>query len=299
MNNQTATSSPKVRLIDNAPLIVVCLLLIDSLHFVFARLLLPYLPPAASAFYVLAIATAQVAFFARLQGRLNFGVFRRNMGFFLVVGFLVAVSTILNYAAIEFIDPGTASLLSKAAILFGLGFSLVWLQDQLSRQQWGGVGVAIVGVVVITFQPGDYLRLGALMVLTSAFMYALHAALVKRYSEHLNLVDFFLFRLLSTSGFLLVLTAGGGQLVWPGPQAWLILLATATVDVVISRALYYLSLRQLKMSLHTIVLTASPVVAVGWSVFLFGVEPTAQQLIGGGAILAGIFLVTFRNKRAK
>lgn len=296
MTNQTATSAPKVRLIDNAPFIVVCLLLIDSLHFVFARLLLPYLPPAASAFYVLAIATVQVGIFAKVQGQLNFGVFQRNLGFFLAVGFLVAVSTILNYAAIEFIDPGTASLLSKATILFSLGFGLLWLQDRLARRQWLGVGVAIAGVAVITFQPGDYLKLGAFMVLASAFLYALHAALVKRYSQHLSLIDFFLFRLLSTSGFLLILTTAGGQLVWPGPQAWLILLATATVDVVISRTLYYLSLRQLKMSLHAIVLTASPVVAVGWSIILFGFEPTPQQIIGGAAILAGILLVTLRNK---
>jgi drug/metabolite transporter (DMT)-like permease len=297
MSNKTAALPVRTRLIDNAPLIVICLLLIDSFHFIFARMLVPYLPPVTSAFYVLGVATVQVAIFAKMQNQFNFTTFQRNSWLFLSIGFLVATSTAVNYSAIEFIDAGTASVLSKASIIFSLAFGLIWLRERLTRLQTTGVIVAIIGVAVITFQPGDYLRLGALMVLSSTFLYALHTALVKRYSEHIPLTEFFLYRLLGTSSFLFIFTAGSGHLVWPNAQAWLILLITATVDVVISRTLYYLSLRQLKMSLHTIILTASPVVAVLWSIFLFGDSPTLQQMAGGFAILVGIGLATIGNKR--
>jgi drug/metabolite transporter (DMT)-like permease len=298
MSQKTAALPVKARLIDNTPLVVICLLVIDSLHFIFARLLFPYLPPVAAAFYVLAIATVQVALFAKMRGRLKWATLQRHLWFFLSIGLLIAASTAINYAAIEFIDPGAASLLSKASILFSLGFGLIWLRERLNRFQSAGVVIALVGVVVVTFQPGDYLRLGALMVLASSLLYALHTALVKRYSEHLDLTEFFVFRLLATSGFLFIFTVGGGQLAWPGPWAWLILIVAATVDVVISRALYYLSLRQLTMSLHTIILTASPVVAIIWSVLLFASNPTLQQLAGGAAILSGIAMVTLKNKRS-
>jgi drug/metabolite transporter (DMT)-like permease len=297
MSNKTAALPLKTRLLDNTPLIVICLLIIDSLHFIFARLLLPHLPPVTSAFYVLLVGTIQLAIFAKIQGQFHFSTFLRNRWLFLSIGFLVATSTALNYAAIEFIDPGTASMLSKAAIIFSLAFGLVWLKERLTKLQTVGVIVATVGVFVITFQPGDYLRLGSLMVLVSTFLYALHTAIVKRYSEHLGLVEFFLFRLVATSAFLFIFTAGSGQLIWPSAQAWLILFITATVDVVISRTLYYQSLRQLQMSLHTIILTASPVVAIGWSIFLFGEQPTFQQFIGGLAVLAGIALATIKAKR--
>ena len=292
MSNKSIALPVRSRLIDNAPLIVVILILFDSLHFVFARLLLPHLHPMTSAFYVMAIATMQLAIFAKIQGHFRFATFRRNLWFFLAIGFLVAVSTALNYAAVAFIDPGSATLLGKTSVIFGLGFGIFWLKDRLNRAQLFGALLAVVGVVVVTFQPGDYLRVGALMVIASAFLYALHAALVKRHSGHLQLVEFFLFRLLATTGFLFVLSAGGGYLTWPDGHTWLILIVVGTVDVVVSRALYYISLRRLGISQHSIILTLSPVAAIVWSLLLFGVSPTGQQLVGGLIVLSGVLMVT-------
>jgi drug/metabolite transporter (DMT)-like permease len=63
------------------------------------------------------------------------------------------------------------------SVLFGLGFGLLWLRERLNRAQLLGAAICIVGVAIITFQPGDYFRLGSLLVVGSAFLYALHAAL--------------------------------------------------------------------------------------------------------------------------
>jgi drug/metabolite transporter (DMT)-like permease len=64
------------------------------------------------------------------------------------------------------------------------------------------------------------------------------------------------------------------------------------VDVVISRTLYYVALRRLKMSVHSIVLALSPVAAICWSLLLFDTFPTPQQLLGGAAVILGVLLVT-------
>jgi len=65
-----------------------------------------------------------------------------------------------------------------------------------------------------------------------------------------------------------------------------------TVDVTISRGLYYLALRRLKLSLLSLVLTLSPVVTMGWTLLLFGITPAPQQLVGGAAVIVGILMVT-------
>ena len=295
MSNQPAALPAKARLIDNVPLIIICLVLIDSLHFVFAKMLVPYLPPVTSAFYVLGVATVQLGVFAQLQGSLQWLTFRRSAWLFLTIGFLIATSTAMNYVAVEFVDPGTASLLAKAGILFSLGFSLFWLKEHLNRWQGAGVVLTLIGVFVITFQPGDYFRLGSLLVIGSTFLYAIHTALVKRYTEHISLVEFFFFRLLATSSFLFLFTAAGNNLVWPSGRAWLILIIAGTVDVLISRTLYYKSLRLLTMSMHTIVMTLSPVIAVLWSIFLFETPFTWQQAVGGAGILVGVAIVMLKQ----
>ncbi len=276
-------------------LLVVALVLIDSLYFVFARLLLPRIAPAVSAFYVLAIGAVEVTALGLIQKRLRLKVLWENWPLFLAIGLLISLSMSINYRAVAFIDPGTASLLSKTSILFGLVFSLVWLREPLAPVQGLGALLAFGGVLTITFQPGDYLRLGSLLILASAFMYALHAALVKRYGEQIDLLNFFAFRLICTSAFLMAFLLIEGVWAWPTWDTWPLLLLVGTLDIAISRLLYYAVLRRVTMGLHTIMLTLSPALAVGWSWLIFQIAPSWQEILGGVAVMAGVAIVT-RNR---
>jgi drug/metabolite transporter (DMT)-like permease len=130
-------------------------------------------------------------------------------------------------------------------------------------------------------------------------MYAIHAAITKRYAQQIEFLDFFFFRLLCTTGVLFLFAAGRGALVWPSPTAWALLALVATVDVVVSRTLYYIALRRLKMSIHSIVLTLSPVAAIYWSLLLFGTSPTPQQLLGGAGVILGVLVVTINQSRRR
>lgn len=297
MSHKPLALASQSRLLNNVPLVVICLVIVDSLHFVFARALLPYLPPTTSAMYILGVATVEVAVFLALWDTIDFAVFRRYAWFFLTIGFLVAASTALNYEAVVFIDPGAASLVSKMSTLFSLGFGLLWLHERLTSRQSLGALVAIAGSIIIAFQPGEFIWVGVLMVVISNFMYVLHAALVKRHGDSIGLTDFFLFRLACTTAFLLIFTLGRAELVWPSWPAWLLLLLAATVDVTISRTFYYLTLRRLDLSIHSIILTVSPAIAVVWTLFLFGIVPTLQQLIGGLAVIAGVLMVSLNQAR--
>lgn len=281
----------------NTLVLFVVLLIVDSLHFVFARALLPHLPAEMSSFLVLAIAFVQVGAYQAIRGEIRIGVLFHHWRFFAVVGALVAASTVINYAAVTFVDPGTASLLSKTSVLFSLGLGLIWLRERLKPIEIVGALLALSGAFVISFQPGDYLRFGSLMVLLSTFFYALHTAVVKRYGEEMSFGDFFLYRIGATAFFLFLFATVRGQLVWPTPIAWLLVTVAGTVDVVISRSLFYLSLRRMPMSIHTIILTLSPVVTILWGLVLFRETPSIPSLFGGVLVVLGVFLVTARRRR--
>ena len=95
-----------------------------------------------------------------------------------------------------------------------------------------------------------------------------------------------------TTAFLLLFVVGRQALVWPGASAWWVLMVVGTIDVVVSRTLYYVLLRRLSVSLLSIVLTLSPVAAIGWSLLLFSAWPTPRELLGGVAVLIGVGIVT-------
>jgi len=297
MSHTPSTLADRARFVNNAPLIIVALLTVDSLHFIFAKLLAPHLPPTTSAMYVMLVGTIEVVLIALARsGKVQLAVFWQYKWFFLSIGLLIAISTSGNYLAVSYINPGQAALLAKSAVLFGLGFGLLWLKEKLTGLQISGTFIAIMGVFTIAFQPGDYLRLGSFLVLGSVFLYSSHTALVKRYGANMDIVTFFVFRLATTSSFLLLYNLGSGNLQWPTRSVWPLLILVGTVDIVISRGLYYLALRQLKLSIHTIILTASPALAIIWTVLLFEINPTPQQLLGGGAVLIGVILVTWPRR---
>ncbi|MXX25604.1 MAG: DMT family transporter [Caldilineaceae bacterium SB0668_bin_21] len=272
--------------------LIICLLMIDSLHYVFARLVFPYIEPALGAFYIIAVALVEVGLIGLITRRLSLDPLRRMWPTFLAIGMCVAVSTRLNYEAMAFIDPGVAAMVGKMTVLFSLGFGLLWLGERFTLMQGVGSAIAVVGLAVISFQPGDYLGIGAMMILFSTFIYALHAALTKRNMGEVDLLNFFFYRLLLTAAFLALFNLARGNFALPSAQAFPILLLVGTVDVVVSRFLYYWTLRKLDMSIFAIALAASPVAAVLWSQLLFDVFPTPQQLLGGFAILCGVAVVT-------
>ena len=275
------------------------LLTVDSLHFVFARLLLPNIDHAISPMFVMAVATLEVGIYGFATKKLKLTGLGKRMWVFLAIGGLIAGSMMINYAAVAYIDPGTASLLTQTGTIWGLLLGVFWLKDKLKTGQIWGALVAILGVFIITYQTGDYLRLGSLMVLASALMYALHAAIAKRYGDEMDLMNFFFFRVLFILMFLVVFAAGSGHLAWPSGTAWVFLVLTGTVDVVISRLLYYSTLRRLNLSLLTIILTLSPVVTVLWSLALFNEIPNGQQMMGGAAVMLGVLIVSLnQSKRA-
>jgi drug/metabolite transporter (DMT)-like permease len=49
------------------------------------------------------------------------------------------------------------------------------------------------------------------------------------------------------------------------------------------------------MSIHSIVLTLSPVAAILLAFLLFDTMPTTQQLTGGFGVIVGVFMVTLKR----
>ena len=147
-------------------------------------------------------------------------------------------------------------------------------------------------MAIISFQPGDYLRWGALIVIASTALYALHSAVVKRFAGEIAFGEFMFFRVASVAAVLVVLALAQGDVVWPTAPAWGWVAVAAAVNVVVSRGVYYLALRRLDMSFLAIVLTLTPVVTWLWSIVAFGGRPTMLEIASGGATLAGVLVVT-------
>src|SRR5688572_20308603 len=111
-------TDPGPRSVPDPRLLVAGLLLVDSLYYIFARLL----PPAAGAMFMMVMGATQIALI--LRGRVDWSVLWRHRWLFLSIGLLVGVNTNMGFVAVQYVDPGTASLLSRTSIIFGVGLGV-------------------------------------------------------------------------------------------------------------------------------------------------------------------------------
>jgi drug/metabolite transporter (DMT)-like permease len=277
------------------------LLALESMHFVFARLAHDVLDPRVSILYAMSIATLTVGIYGVVTRRLSLAVGRRHWRLFAAIGALIALSTQINYIVIDFVDPGAASLLAQAGTIYAIALGVLWLKERFTRWQVAGALVAVCGAIIVALQPGDFFRIGSLMMLAGAFAYQLHTVLVKRFGGGIDMVNFFFFRLLCVTLFLLAGTLLQGALsqglfTVPDWRGLGIVMLVGLVDVVFSRTLYYRVLRGINVSLFAVVMTLSPVLTTLWTYLLFGVRPGMQQLIGGAVVFCGVMILALRRK---
>lgn len=279
--------------------VLAAMLLIDSLHLIFGRMLRD-MSPYISGFYVLFFATVEITLFLAIRRQIKWYVLRDNLWFFLAIGASVAIATVFSYASVTVIDAGTASLLGRSSTVITLALSYFWLREKLTGRELLGATLCVIGAIIIGFQPGNIFRLGSLYVMGAVIFYSLHIAIVKKYGDDIDFGNFFLFRVGLTALFLGIFMFGSGNAGLPPTQRdFLVLLVAGTVDVVISRTLYYWALRQMRLGIHTIILTAAPVLTIIWSVLLFDESPTVQGAIGGAIVIAGIIVVALAQQRAQ
>ena len=180
------------------------------------------------------------------------------------------------------------------------------LNERLGAAQWGGVALALAGVlfVIAKGQPGNLLAvrltIGDLWVLAAAVSWTAYSVLLRRWPSQLGSAE----RLVAiTAGGVLVLlpfTALEWLLVpWPpfSGRALGLVVAAAVVPGVLAYQSYSLMLRELGASRAGLVLYLGPIYAAFSAWALLGEPPAWYHVVGALLILPSIALAT-RGQRA-
>ena len=85
--------------------LVTFLLLVDSLTFRLCQGFAPHLDPSVSTMYIMGIATIEIGLFGLWHRRLDLKALRHHFWFFVVIGLLIGVSTLLTYTSVNYSTP--------------------------------------------------------------------------------------------------------------------------------------------------------------------------------------------------
>jgi drug/metabolite transporter (DMT)-like permease len=163
--------------------------------------------------------------------------------------------------------------------------------ERPSALQLGGVVLALVGVVLVSREPGDGRRLsaGVPLALVAALGFGGYFVFMDRASADDAYWAVVVARAFSTTVALAVTAARGALRV--GPSNLPVLLAVGLFDVAANLALA-LALNEGYVSLVSVVASLYPVGTVVLAVLVLREQPTRSQAFGGATALAGVGLIS-------
>jgi drug/metabolite transporter (DMT)-like permease len=260
--------------------------------------------PETGAFFRCLYALPPLWLLARWEDRRLGPRQRRSHVLAYAAGFLFAADLVFWHHAIEAVGAGLATVLGNTqVVLVGL-LAWVLLGERPSNRSLASIPVVLVGVVLISGVIGEGAYgsnppLGVLFglitaVAYSAFLLSLRAGNADRRRPAGPLFDA---TLASALGVAVYAVPSGKLDLTPGleSQAWLVALALSSQ--VLGWLLISISLPRLPAVVTSILLTSQPVATVILAAILVDESPSLVQLVGAGAILAGLVLASARAPR--
>ncbi len=212
-----------------------------------------------------------------------------------VVGIVNAVIpfTLLAYAATS-LTAGFTALLNATTPLWAAVVGLFWLNAKLSRLQWTGLALGVVGMVVLTWGKVDFKPGGSGMAIVAGLI----ATLAYGFSTHYTkkklsaVLPMGVAAGSQTAGALIVLpfAVAFWPETMPSAKAWIAAILLAVLATAFALILYFRLIARLGGQKASTVTFLIPVFAVGWGAVFLRETITLPMALGGAIVLAGTAL---------
>jgi drug/metabolite transporter (DMT)-like permease len=219
-----------------------------------------------------------------------------------VAGAFFAADLLLWHYAIDQVGAGLATVLGNTQVLIvGL---LAWalFGERLSRNSLLAIPVAMLGIVLISGvleggAYGDNPPLGALLGVLTGIAYSGFLLALRRSSDPRRVAGPLFEATLASTVFLVPAGLALGDLDFAPPLEatfWLIMLALSSQ--VVGWLLISISLARLPTALTSVLLTIQPLLSVLFAALIVDERPSALQLVGAAAILAGLLIASYGRR---
>ncbi len=241
-------------------------------------------------FAIAAVALIVVA--PRSVPRLSRGDLRVGAGLGLVYG----VAQVLQTLGLARTSASVSGFVTGMYVVATPLFAAWLLRDRIGQAVWVAVSLATVGLGVLSLQ-GFAVSYGVLLIFASALLYALHIVGLGQWSNSANAFGLSVAQMVVIAAVCTLASAPNGIETPQTRGGWLSLVYMALVAGALALVLQTWAQAHLASTRAAIIMTMEPVWAAFFAVLLGGESLTGRMLIGGGLVLAAMYLVELSPRR--
>jgi len=237
-------------------------------------------------------AAAMLVLFARPVWRLG----RRQVLRGLLLGLVYGCGQLLQTWGLSLIAPSVSGFATGMYVVFTPILAMLLLGQRMAGIVWLAVALSTLGLGLLSLN-GVSVGLGVWLTLASAALYALHIVLLGQWSRPGDAFGLSAVQMVAIAVVCLLATAPHGPVLPPDRGAWLAILYMALIAGAGAMLMQTWAQSHLPAARAAIVMTTEPVFAAAFAVLL-GVDALSwRMVVGGGLILAAMYLVELMPRR--
>ena len=237
-------------------------------------------------------AVAMLALFARPVWRLG----RRQVLCGLLLGAIYGTGQLLQTWGLSLIAPSVSGFATGMYVVFTPILAMLLLRQRMAGVVWLAVALSTAGLALLSLN-GVSVDLGVWLTLASAALYALHIVGLGQWSRQGEAFGMSAVQMVAIAAVCLLATAPHGPLLPPDPKAWLAVLYMALIAGAGAMLMQTWAQSHLPAARAAIVMTTEPVFAAAFAVALGSDVLSWRMVVGGGLILAAMYLVELMPRR--
>ena len=251
--------------------------------------------PSATAFYrVCLVLPIYWLLAARDQNAVRKGFDRSHLGVLAATGFFFAADLSLWHWSLRYTTVANSTLLTNLAPVFVLIGARTVLQEKVNRGLLSSVGIAMIGSAMLVASSARLARenlFGDALSIVTAFFYAGYLVALKRARQKLpTALVMAMSGLVSCPLMLLAGFAANEKLVPETSNGWWVLVALGLISHLGGQGLIAYGLAHVQAAFSAAALLWQPVVAAILAAIVLGESLSGMQIVGGGIVLAAIYL---------
>lgn len=212
----------------------------------------------------------------------------------------IGTAAILWFWAMSQMSAGIVSLLDKTEVVWALLFGIFFLKESVRRKELLGIGLAILGIMLISTLQGEIVPLAVACLFLSSGMYAFQSFITKKFFGKIDSTAFTYLQGICLVLFIGVVFGVRGEISLIPLPAFLILGIGQLLGFVIGRRMYFEAHKYLDISRLNAVPLLVPVFVFLFGLVLFPNDPFSLQKIAGGLfVIGGLFFFVREHFRSE
>ena len=213
----------------------------------------------------------------------------------IMAGVFLAAHFMLWITSLEYTSIASSVILVTAHPVFVAAVSYVLWKEKLNRLSILGIIIAMAGIVTISgggLALGSGVFIGNTMALTAGLFAASYLMIGRVVREKINAAAYLLSVYGTAAAVLLALTLlTGAELTGYSQTTYVMFFLLAIIPQLLGHSSFNLAARIMPVTIVSVAILGEPVGATLLGIFILGERPGAAEIIGGGVILLGIYLV--------